>query len=414
VPVLERAVGRNPANWRALANLGVAQDAVGNHAAARETIRQCARAGAVYSAPAHPDHRATILVLNPAPRIPPVSERGLPALHFAKNYISQASRVFAGEFRFTSVFADLPDPVRGLPQADLVFNNVATGETLGVPGVMDRVADVISRAGCPVINHPQAVLRMTRQGVAELLRGIPGLRVPRIERYWRDMARFAEIAADIEAKFDYPLIVRMVDADQTSRSLLSDKKTALLVRDQAHLRQFLDGVTWPQFYAMEYVNLRKPDGNFRKMRAVFFPDDIIVITCGFYSEWMVTGWRNNDAGRSFYSAFPERIVDMMRTLRDPQAELGSGFMRVLEAMRDRVPLDTFGLDFDIGDDGQVVFFEGQSAMIYLMPRINVPPHLQLPLELDDRVNDAFRRLVRQRTGGMGRPAAASAQTGPAG
>jgi hypothetical protein len=89
-------------------------------------------------------------------------------------------------------------------------------------------------------------------------------------------------------------------------------------------------------------------------------------------------------------------------------------MRVLEAMRDRVPLDTFGLDFDIGDDGQVVFFEGQSAMIYLMPRINVPPHLQLPLELDDRVNDAFRRLVRQRTGGMGRPAGASAQTGPAG
>jgi len=149
LPVLEHAVERDPANWRALANLSMAQEALGNDGAAHETIRRCARAAAVYTAPAHPDHRATILVLNPAPKAPPKAVRGLHSLHFVKNYITQATRVFAKEFRFASVFADLPDPGWDLPQVDLVFNNIASGETLGVPGVMERVNDVIARVGRP-------------------------------------------------------------------------------------------------------------------------------------------------------------------------------------------------------------------------------------------------------------------------
>jgi hypothetical protein len=61
----------------------------------------------------------------------------------------------------------------------------------------------------------------------------------------------------------------------------------------------------------------------------------------------------------------------------------------------------FGMDFDVDDGGQVVFFEAQSSMILLMPRTNVPEHLQLPLELDDRTNAAFRRLVRRKIAGAG-------------
>ncbi len=242
---------------------------------------------------------------------------------------------------------------------------------------------------------------MTRQRAADLLQGIPGLRVPRIRRYWRDLNKFDGIKAHIDANFTYPVIVRHVIGDESSYSLHSENKTAILVNDADELRRFLEGASWEQFYVIEYVNLRKPDGNFRKLRAAFFPDEIIIIACGYYSEWMVSGWRANREGQAFYNAFPKRVVDMMRTLRDPDAMLGSQLMPVLEAIRDLVPLDVFGMDFDVDDGGQAVFFEAQSSMILLMPRTNVPEHLQLPLELDDRTNAAFRRLVRRKIAGAG-------------
>jgi hypothetical protein len=302
----------------------------------------------------------------------------------------------AGEFRFASIFSDFPGPFGDIPDADVVFNNIATGEVLSVPGALDRAVGLIERIGRPVINHPQAVFQMTRQKAADLLQGIPDLRVPRIERYWRDIDRFDDIKTEIARNFIYPVIIRHVAADESSKSLLSENKTAILVNDEGELCHFLSGVSWDQFYAIEYVGLQKEDGNFRRLRAAFFPDEIIITACGYYCEWMVAGWRTNKQGHAFYDAFPDRVVDMQCTLLNPEAMLGSHVMPVLEAIRTRVPLEVFGMDFDLDDDGQVVLFEAQSSMILLMPRANVPDHLQLPLELDDRVNGAFRRLVRQK------------------
>jgi len=393
---LKRACERDPSNWQALANLSLAHTALGQPAEARDAARRCVRAAPVYLAPECPGHEATILVLNQSPVEIANADRGLRGLHFTMNYIAQASGVMAEEFRFASVFADQSGPFPELPHADVVFNNIASGEALSVPGVQERAVGLIERIGRPVINHPRAVFQMTRQKAADRLNGIPGLRVPRIERYRRDLDRFDDIRAEIARNFVYPVIIRHVAADESSNSLLSDKKTALLVRDACELHSFLEDISWEQFYAIEYVDLRKADGNFRRIRAAFFPDEIIIIACGYYSEWMVAGWRTNEAGQSFYDAFPDRVIDMQRALRDPETVLGPQFMPVLEAVRERVPLDVFGMDFDLDDDGHVVLFEAQSTAILLMPHGNVPEHLQLPPELDDRVNGAFRRLVRRK------------------
>ncbi len=397
--ILERAIEYDPTNWFGLANLSTANNALDNLAEAREAARRCARAAALYVAPERPGHEATILVLNRSPKLITNAPRDLHRLHFSKNYISQASSTLANEYRFASVFADLPDPLPDLPAVDVVFNNIASGEVLGIPGSLDQIIERVERIGKPIINHPHGVSQMTRQTAAALLQGIPGLRVPQIARYWRDLERFGEIEADVAERFGYPVILRHVAADESSQSLLSDDKTAILVQDADELRQFLQGVSWAQFYAIQYVNLRKADGNFRKLRAAFSPDEIIIVACGYYSEWMVSGWRKNEQGQAFYNAFPDRVIDMQRTLREPEAVLGPQFMPVLEAVRERVPLDVFGMDFDLNDDGEVVFFEAQSSMILLMPSSGIPEHLQLPVVLSDRVNEAFRRLVRRKIAG---------------
>ena len=56
------------------------------------------------------------------------------------------------------------------------------------------------------------------------------------------------------------------------------------------------------------------------------------------------------------------------------------------------------MDFDVDDDGRVVLFEVGSTMNF-RPLIPTPEYLLLPPELDDRINAAFRRLVRRKITG---------------
>jgi Flp pilus assembly protein TadD len=397
---LERACAGDPGNWQAQAALSTVHERLGDRAAARQAAARCARAAPVFVAPRQAGHKATILVLNTAPSHIRNADAGLHGLHFTANYISQVSLLMAGEFRFASVFANLPEPLPDLPPADLVFNNMASGEQMNIPGRLDRALALVERIGRPVLNHPRAVFRMTRQKVADLLQGIPGLRIPRIARYHRNLARLDEIAAEIAANFTYPVIVRHVAADESSKSLLSEKKTALLVNDADGLRRFIQSVDWPQFYIIEYVDLRKADGNFRRFRAVFFADEIIILNGSHYNEWMVGGWRRRIEGQAFYSAFPHLLGEMNRILLDPEGTLGPQVMPVLEAIRGRIPLDLSGMDFDVDDDGRVVLFEVGSTMNFLQ-RAGTPEYRRTPKQLDDRVNAAFRRLVWRRIAGEG-------------
>lgn len=399
VRLLERAAAADPSNWHILAALGAGHTKLRNRKEAAAAALGAARAAPLYVGPPA-ETQTTILVFNNAPRKIEHAIRGKLDLHFQANYISQVASRGLSRFRFASVFADLDDPVPELPQADLVINNMASGEWMNVPGRLARARALVDRIGRPVINHPDAVSRATRQANAEGLRGVAGLRVPRIARYRRDASLLDTIVADIESEFRYPLIVRHVAADRSALSLLSERKTALLVKDRNELRSFIEGLDWREFYVVEYVDLRKPDGNFRKLRAMLFPDEVIIGSGGYYSEWMVGGWRRRQAGIEFYTANPHLLDEMNRILLDPEGKLGSHVLPVLEEVRDRVPLDLAGMDFDVDDEGRVVLFEVGATMNFLQ-HLTAPKEQRMPDELEERINLAFDRMVVRWTGRTG-------------
>jgi hypothetical protein len=89
-------------------------------------------------------------------------------------------------------------------------------------------------------------------------------------------------------------------------------------------------------------------------------------------------------------------------VRDPEVHLGGAAMRALEAIRDRIPFDMFGVDFEVDREGRMVFFEAGAAMI-LQP-LNLarePMDVRLPMEPLIRINDAFREMVLRGIGGAG-------------
>ncbi len=57
-------------------------------------------------------------------------------------------------------------------------------------------------------------------------------------------------------------------------------------------------------------------------------------------------------------------------------------------MRARIPLDVFGVDFQVDAEGDVVFFEANATMNLLT---NSHDSVANPREAHDRLLDAFRR-----------------------
>jgi len=400
VAILERAAELAPDDSNPLILLSYAQDQLGQHDAGRATADRIARRWAVYSAPPRPSQRATILVLNSAPKNVRGPNSDLRRFHFSINYASQISTLMRDEYRFLSLFADLPQgelPER-LPAADVVLNNIVNSEKMNIPGRLDIVRAAVERIGRPVINHPDQVFETTRQKSAQLLEGVPNLKVPRIERYRADLGSVEEIVADIGQSFGYPVILRKTTAHESSRSILIEEgKVAVLLPDPAALHDHLERSGWREFYAVEFVDLKRKDGFYRRLRAAIVGREVIVTEPAINREWMVASWRSKPKGIDFYRANPQTIEECNRIVRDPEAHLGGEAMRTLETIRDRIPLDMFGVDFEVDREGQVVFFEATAAMI-LHP-LNVrrtPPEVRVPPEPFIRVDDAFRELVARR------------------
>jgi Flp pilus assembly protein TadD/glutathione synthase/RimK-type ligase-like ATP-grasp enzyme len=400
---LERAAQLAPSDCQPMIGLSYARDQLGQPDAARAAAKRIAAIAPVYSAASQPSQRASILVLNPSPTKVKNLDGGLHALHFATNFPTQFATSMCAEFRFLSVFAEQPSASlpQNLPKVDVILNNCVDPETMNVPGRLDIVIETMERAGVPVINHPRAVFATTRQKAAVLLEGIPNLKVPRIERYRADLTPAAEVASDIEGRFAYPVIIRRcLGHNSTMRQHSEIDRVAVLVEDRKALHDYLTTLDWTEIYAVEYLPLRQRSGQFRKIRAVLTEDDVIVAIPGFASEWMVDGGRWRQDRVDYYRAHPEATAEARRIVLNPEGCLGADCLRTLEAIRDRMPLDFFGVDFDVDDAGQVVFFEANAAM-NVLKRDHEPEDVTMPDAPFERIKAAFRRAVDRRIGAAG-------------
>lgn len=397
--ILSRVTTLAPDYLQPFIALAYAQTQSGRPDEARATLQHVARTWPVHSAQAVPSHRATILVLNRTPRSVRQLNGGLRGLHYAFNYPSEIAEKLKSEYRFISLFGDLPtdDLPKEIPPADLVLNNFANAEGMNIPGRLERVRAAVERIGRPVINHPDHVARTTRQQLGILLAGVSNLRIPRIARYSSELAPAEVIAEDIEAYIGFPAIIRLCAAHESSGNSASDDKgVAVLVRGREALREHLRRSAWPEYYAIEFIDLRRDDGFYRKMRAAVVDREIILTQAAMSWQWLVSGGRRNPEGIAFYRANPQLHEECRRIVSDPGAQLGGSVMRTLEHMRDRIPLDLFGIDFDVDREGRVVVFEASAAMILLSTFERVPVDIRLPPEPRHRVNDAFRRMVVSR------------------
>jgi len=198
-----------------------------------------------------------------------------------------------------------------------------------------------------VINKPEAVLRTTRDQVARLLTGIPGLIVPKAVRLDGSKRAIAAKTLD-KAGIVAPVILRQTGTH-------AGKIVGLFDRVDEAVAALEPG----EHIATQFVDFAGADGLYRKYRTFFIGPHLVLRHMLVSDHWNVHA---KDRGR-FMTEHPDAVAEERAQLEsnDP---FSPTIRTVLEAICERMPLDFFGMDFGITRDGDVVLFEANATMSF--------------------------------------------------
>ena len=262
----------------------------------------------------------------------------------------------------------------GLSHYECVLNLVTDPDQN--PRTLETLARMLRGYRGRVINRPEALLRTGRDLVAKRLTGITGLRVPKIVRL-RNPKPGAASAAAMRAGQAYPLIVR--------RAGTHTGKIVALVDGPDELDAAAAGPG--EFFIIEYVDFRSDDGLYRKYRLWCFGGRTIFRHMIISDNWNV---HVNERLR-FMLDRDELIAEELALLDRPEGALPQNVHDVFDAVKGRMGLDFFGMDFAIDRDQQVILFEANATMNFFP----LEPHLKFSHlgKIEGPAQAAFRRML---------------------
>lgn len=218
------------------------------------------------------------------------------------------------------------------------------------PRVLENLKKLLRDYSGKVINRPEAVLRSTRDQVAKLLDGTPGLIAPKTVRL-RNAKPDLAVGAVERAAMQFPLIVRKAGTH-----------TGMIVGLVSSVDELRASITEPGEHILtEFVDFRSDDGLYRKYRAFFIGDRIIFRHMLVSDDWNIHA---RDRMR-FMAGRPDLLDEEAKMFARVEGEFPTEVIATLEAIRDRMRLDYFGMDFGIMPDGRVVLFEANATMNFL-------------------------------------------------
>ena len=242
--------------------------------------------------------------------------------------------------------------------------------------VLENLRKLVRGLPGRVVNHPDAVRRSTRDQVAKQLAGTPGLLVPRAIRLRGSKPAYA--AQQIErAGLTFPLILRRVGTHTG--------KIVGLFDSAGEVAASLEG--GGEYVATEFVDFASPDGLYRKYRAFFIGPHIIFRHMLVSDNWNVHAKDRN----RIMAERNELLEEEERLFERPDGAFPASVHETLQAVRKRMGLDFFGMDFGLTQDGRVLLFESNATMNFFPflpdPRFEYVQRCGPPAEA------AFRELL---------------------
>ncbi|HEV7815475.1 MAG TPA: RimK family alpha-L-glutamate ligase [Janthinobacterium sp.] len=279
---------------------------------------------------------------------------------------------------YLTLESDWPNVV---PEHDVML--VALAESEANRPLLARLASFIEHWPRPVINRPERIAVLSRDGVCAALANVAGLDMPvtaRIDRATLAALGDGRTAVGAVLPGDgFPLIVRPIG----SHAGADLEKMAA----PADIAGYLARVGAERFYVSRFVDYSSADGQFRKYRIVLIDGRPFICHFAVSSHWMIhylnAGMHESAAKRA------EEAVAM--------AGFDAGFARrhaeALRTIDQRMGLPYLGIDCAETPAGELLIFEVDNAMIvHAMDPEDMYPYKKPAMQ---KVFDAFRRMLEQ-------------------
>jgi len=278
---------------------------------------------------------------------------------------------------------DQPLPAR-VPDHDVLFCAIAQSDA-NVPLLRD-VQKMLDGWPRPVVNRPERIARLSRDGAYAKLAGAIGAVMPRSVRVERGTAQqIAEGSLDATSMFDgagFPLIVRPIDS-HAGHDLLK-------VDNAAALKAYLASQPSSSFYLAPFIDYSGPDGLFRKYRIVLIEGVAYICHLAISSHWMV----------HYLNAGMDDSADKRAEEAREMAAFDAGFaMRHAAALADidqRIALPYLGIDCAETRDGKLLIFEVDNAMV--VHAMDDPARYPYKRPTMDKVFAAFAAMLHRAAG----------------
>ncbi|HYC14767.1 MAG TPA: hypothetical protein VEC75_10980, partial [Stellaceae bacterium] len=157
-----------------------------------------------------------------------------------------------------------------IPEHDLAF--VAIGESEASQPLLGDLAKQLRQWPRPVLNSPERIARLSRDGAFELLRGAPGISIPRTRRIGR--AELLTLPAET-----FPIILRPIGS-HAGEGLEK-------IESASGIADYLQRIGGSEFYLAPFVDYRGPDGLFRKYRIALIEGRPYASHGAISSHWMI-------------------------------------------------------------------------------------------------------------------------------
>ena len=274
----------------------------------------------------------------------------------------------------------LPLPA-ALPEHDVAF--CAVNESDENLPVLQRLVDLVPRWPRPVLNAPEKIARLSRNGVATLLRAAGKVCAPAVRRVTasdlQSVATGSVDLGDLLPEAAYPILVRPFGSHGGKNLAKIDKGPALA----AYLKDFAGSVT--EFFITPFIDYRGADGLYRKYRIVFFEGEPFLCHVALSTNWMIhylnAGMAEDESKRT----------EEARAMETFSHDFAQRHKAALAAVVARLGLDYFVIDCSELPDGRLLLFEADIAMvIHSIDSPAIFPYKQAHMA---KVFKAFRAMI---------------------
>ena len=249
---------------------------------------------------------------------------------------------------YLSAEADWPAQV---PDHDVLL--VAVAESAVSQPLLRRLATDLMNWPRPVLNRPELIAVLSRDGAGAALQTINGVAMPLTVRISRaDLLRVAQGALAIPALLtdgDLPIIVRPTGSHAGQQL---DK-----ISDLAALSAYLEKTDADNFYLSRFVDYRSSDGQFRKYRICLIGGVPYLCHLAISSHWMI---HYLNAGMTDEASKRVEEAQCMADFEQGFARRHAGALQAIDA---RIGLPYLGIDCAETQSGELLIFEIDNAML---------------------------------------------------